>query len=223
MKKQNYDSLKKFSENLGVALFGVADVTEIRKGFSLPPELAERFPSAVCIGARLSRAVLAQLPGHPTWPYFHHYKTVNMFLDQSAYRMSAWIEDKGWQAFPVPASQILDWEKQRGLLSHKHVARLAGFGWIGRNNLLVNEELGSAVRLASILTDMPLMTDSPSKDSCGECRRCLEVCPARAIKEKPEEFDHMACYLKLREFQKQRYADQLICGVCIKACVGKKR
>jgi len=44
---------------------------------------------------------------------------------------------------------------------------LAGLGWIGRNNLLVNEELGSQFRLASVLTNMPLKIDKPVKNGCG--------------------------------------------------------
>jgi epoxyqueuosine reductase len=223
MKKENYAQLKKFCTGLGLDLFGVADVTSVRQGFTLAPKTAEKFPYAVCIGAALSRAVLDDIEDHPTRPYFHHYKTANMFLDQAAYRIAAFIEKKGYSAFPVAASQILDWEKQTGLLSHKHVAALAGLGWLGRNNLLINKKLGSGLRLATVLIDMPLAADSPVKTGCGSCRRCIVVCPAKAIKEKPEEFDHQACFAKLKEFQKLRYTEQYICGVCARACEGGKR
>ena len=221
MKKTNYSQLQKFCAGLGLDLFGVADVTTLRDEFALSKETAGKLPYAVCVAARLSRALLADIPDHPTRPYFHHYKTANMFLDQAAYRIAAFIEKKGHAAFPVAASQILDWEKQTALLSHKHVARQAGLGWIGRNNLLVNKQLGSGLRLATILTDMPLAADSPSRDSCGSCRGCMAACPAQAIKEKPEDFDHQACFAKLKEFQKLRYTDQYICGVCARACAGK--
>ena len=210
MKEKNKTALKKFCSGLGVDLFGVA-----------PAE--GKFPFAICIGAGLSGALVGEIADHPTRPYFHHYKTVNMFLDQSAYRIVQFIQQKGYNAFPVAASQILDWEKQTGLLSHKHAAVKAGIGWIGRNNLLVNKRLGARVRLATVLTDMPLKPDRPVKEDCGTCMRCVAVCPAKAIKAKPADFDHLGCYAKLKEFQKLRYSEQLICGVCVNACAGRKR
>lgn len=221
MENKNYSLVKKFCAGLGLDLFGVADVIPLHDSFALSKETAAKFPFAVCVGARLSRALLADIPDHPTRPYFHHYKTANMFLDQASYRIAAFIEKKGHAAFPVAASQILDWEKQTALLSHKHVAQRAGIGWIGRNNLLVNKELGSGLRLATILTDMPLAVDRPAENACGACHRCVVVCPAKAIKERPEDFDHQACFAKLKEFQKLRYTDQYICGVCARACAGK--
>lgn len=220
MKKENHEELKKFCNGLGLKLFGVADITSVREGFALARETADRFPYAVCVGAALSPAVLADIPDHPTRPYFHHYKTVNMFLDQSAYRISDYIAEKGYAAFPVAASQILDWEKQSALLSHRHVARLAGLGWIGRNNLLVNKSLGSGFRMATVLTDLPLAADVPVENSCGSCRRCISACPAGAIKENPGDFDRASCLEKLKEFQKLRYTDQYVCGVCVRVCSG---
>lgn len=217
----HYAPLKQFCLDLGLDLFGVADVTGIRHEFTLSPETAEKFSRAVCIGAGLSRAVLDDIGDHPTRAYFHHYKTANAFLDQSAYKLARQIEKKGFAAFPVAASQILDWQKQTALLSHKKIGVMAGLGWLGRNNLLVNRELGSAFRLATVLTDMPLSCDSPTGDSCGECRSCMVSCPAQAIKENPADFDHQGCFAKLKEFQKLRYVDQFICGVCCKSCRGK--
>jgi epoxyqueuosine reductase QueG len=122
---------------------------------------------------------------------------------------------------PIPASQIVDWQNQKAHLSHKDLGYLAGLGWIGRNNLLVNKHLGSQFRLASILTDMPLRIDKPTKEDCRECKLCVNMCPAGAIKKNPVDFDHIKCFEKLKEFQKQRLVDQYICGVCVNACRGK--
>ncbi len=74
-----------------------------------------------------------------------------------------------------------------------------------------------------MLTDMPLETDKPLEGDCGVCQKCLKPCPAQAIKEKKEEFDHMACFEKLKEFRKMGIVGQHICGVCVKACSGVKR
>jgi epoxyqueuosine reductase QueG len=70
---------------------------------------------------------------------------------------------------------------------------------------------------------MPLETDKPLEDDCGVCRKCLKPCPAQAIGETKEEFDHRACFEKLKEFKKMGIVGQHICGVCVKACLGLKR
>lgn len=219
---KNYLGLKKFSQNLGIDLFGVADIRSARNNFFLSQNLLEKFDKAICLGVRLSLSVLEEIVDAPTKLYFHHYRTVNNFLDQAAFKVSCYIQKKGYLSIPIPASQILDWQNQKAHLSHKHIGYLAGLGWIGRNNLLVNESLGSQFRLVSILTNMPLKIDKPVKEDCGSCRLCLDSCPSDAIKDSPADFEHLRCFEKLKEFQRQRLADQYICGVCVNACRGKK-
>lgn len=220
-KYRAYASLKRFSTGLGLDLFGVADISGIKDEFMLCGESQAVFDKAVCLGVRLSKGVLAELITTPTRLYFHHYRTANAFLDQAAFAVSHYIQRKGFLSLPIPASQIIDWQNQKAHLSHKKIGVLAGLGWIGRNNLLVNKRFGSAVRLVTVLTDMPLKTDRAMKWGCGVCRRCITVCPAAAIKENPAEFDHMKCFQKLKEFQRQRLTDQYICGVCVNACRGE--
>jgi epoxyqueuosine reductase len=219
-KKKNYLNLKKFCRQWGADIFGVADIAPIREGFTLPAELAQALDRAVVLGVRLSAALLQEIKDQPTKLYFHHYRTLNALLDQLALRTVNFIQAKGFLALPIPASQIIDWQNQKAHLSHKKIGHLAGLGWIGRNNLLVNKSLGSQFRLATILTDMPLKTDKPVEDGCGRCRACVAVCPSGSIKENPEDFDHMKCFEKLKEFQKLRLVDQYICGVCVNACKG---
>jgi epoxyqueuosine reductase QueG len=220
-KNKSYLSLKKFAQGVGVDLFGVADIREIKKDFLLSKETLERLDKAVCLGVRLAASILEEIRDAPTRLYFHHYRTVNAFLDQAALKVCNYIQKKGFRALPIPASIILDWENQRAHLSHKQLGVLAGLGWMGRNNLLVNKEFGAQLRLASVLTDMPLKIDKPAKLDCGSCRNCVTICPSGAIKDKPMDFDHIKCFEKLKEFQKQKLVDQYICGICVKACRGK--
>ncbi|MDD2679789.1 MAG: reductive dehalogenase domain-containing protein [Candidatus Omnitrophica bacterium] len=220
-KNKNYAGLKKFCLAQGIELFGVADIREAKKDFQLSEKLLSKLDRAVCLGLRLSGSVLEEISLAPTRLYFHHYRTVNASLDQIALKVANFIQKKGFQALPVPASIILDWENQKAHLSHKKLGVLAGLGWLGRNNLLVNKELGSQFRLSTILTDMPLKLDKPLKENCGTCRICVKVCPAQAIKDSPQEFEHLRCFEKLKEFQKQKLVDQYVCGVCVNACKGK--
>ncbi len=68
-----------------------------------------------------------------------------------------------------------------GPVSERFFAAQAGLGWIGRNGLLIRPGKGSYCFLASILTTLELPTDTPMTNHCGNCRRCEQVCPTRAL------------------------------------------
>ncbi len=216
----NVDSLGSSVRAMGIDLFDVADITSIREGFLFEPDLRAKFDRAISLGRRLLSSVLDEIQDGPTALYMHHYRQVNYLLDRAALLTAGLIQDHGYRALPVAASQIIDWDRQRAHVSHKKVAELAGLGWLGRNNLLVNPEYGAQIRLVTILTDMPLAAGKPLATACGQCRRCLSSCPAQAIKETRDEFDHRACFEKLKEFRRRGLVAQYICGVCVKACPG---
>jgi epoxyqueuosine reductase QueG len=163
-----------------------------------------------------------EIVDQPTKLYFYHYRRVNIALDQVAILVTNYIQRQKHQALPIPSSQVVNWEKQLGTISHKEVAVKAGLGWTGRNNLLVNPDFGSAMRYITILTDLPLTTDSVLKQGCSECKNCLSICPANAIKESAADFDHLACFEKLKQFSKQCNIGHYICGICVKACTGER-
>src|SRR3990167_5621596 len=214
-KSENYQKIKKFCLSWGADLFGAADIASLKGTFVITPKIVEGLDKALSLGVRTSCEVLGEIEQQPTKLYFHHYRTINMFLDQLALRLSNYIQNLGFKSLPIPASQILDWQKQTAHLSHKKIGLLAGLGWLGRNNLLVNKNLGSQFRLVTILTNMPLKSDKPLENDCGDCRLCVTICPSGSIKKNPLEFDHLACFEKLKEFQRQKLVDQYICGVCI--------
>ncbi|MBU0547536.1 MAG: 4Fe-4S binding protein [Candidatus Omnitrophica bacterium] len=220
-KNKNYLALRKFCQKEGIDLFGVGDISKIRDEFKISPKVAQKLDYAICLGVMLSGAVLSEIDIVPTKLYFHHYKIVNSFLDHIALRLCNIIQKKGFLALAIPATQIIDWEKNIGHLSHRKLGVLSGLGWIGRNNLLVNEKFGSQFRLASILTNMPLKIDKPKNNTCNKCMLCVNMCPSRAIKESPADFDHLKCFEKLKSFQAQRQVEQFVCGICVNVCKGK--
>lgn len=222
--ERDYGTLKKFClETLKVDLFGVADIRNIRQTFSLSPDVVSRYDYAISLGKEVLLSVLDDIKDAPTALYFHHYRQLNAFLDRAALELSAHISKHQYLALPIPASQVTDWKNQRAHLSHKKIGQLAGLGWLGRNNLLVNPVLGARFRLVTVLTNWPLKTDSSLPFSCGDCQRCREVCPAGSIKDLPEEFDHLSCFAKLKEFRDRGLVGQYICGICLKACHGRQR
>jgi epoxyqueuosine reductase len=64
-------------------------------------------------------------------------------------------------------------------------AYASGMGFIGKNNMLIVPGQGSFFYLAEILTTAPLEFEpqEPMASMCGSCNRCIENCPAGALKE----------------------------------------
>jgi epoxyqueuosine reductase QueG len=179
-----------------------------------------KLPYGVVFGISLSNPIIESLVDRPTRTYLYHYRQMNAYLDRVGIRLTQEIQVRGYRSFPVPSSQIVDWDSNTGHLSHRLCGVLAGLGWIGRNNLLVIPELGSRLRFATVLTDMELPAATPMAFGCGECRACISVCPVEAIHERPEDFELNKCDACLKEFRKKENLGSQICGLCIKACPG---
>jgi len=222
--RENYSKLKEFALGLGASLFGVCDLSRLKGEFlDLSPGVIKGLDKGISLAVRLSDKIIESIEDRPTKLYYYHYRQVNYFLDRVALGVTEFIQNRGCNGLPIPSSQTIDWEKQMGHLSHKEVAQQAGLGWIGRNNLLVNPDYGSRIRLVTILTDFPLPSDNPIDGSCDDCRACLAICPAGAIKERAEDFDRLACFRKLDEFRKTCGIGHHICGLCLKSCPGPRR
>ncbi len=218
-----YEAIKNYALQEGAALFGVSRTADLgERHLLLPPPVMEGLDWAISMAFHLSDRVLEDILTGPTRLYFFHYQRVNVLLDELALKVTNLIQSRGWEALPIPASQIIDWETQRAHVSHKHIAQNSGIGWIGRNNLLVTSRFGSRQRLVTVLTNMPLKVDAPLPWGCKDCRACISSCPSRSIREKPEDFDHIGCYQQIKALVKAAGISQNICGLCVKACRRKE-
>jgi epoxyqueuosine reductase QueG len=140
------------------------------------------------------------------------------------------IQEKGFEAYPIPASQTINDRKLEGAISHKLSAHLSGLGWIGKSCLLITPEFGPRVRYATILTNAPLEPGKPLENRCGECQNCVDTCPPGAFtgvafdSSEPRDVRFRA---HLCRSYTQRRAQQLgegICGLCVYVCPhGKKK
>ncbi len=99
-----------------------------------------------------------------------YHKVLRRRLQRLADRIADRTGPFGYRVF-VDSAPVLE----------KALAEKAGLGWIGKHSNLLHREAGSWFFLGEIYTDLPLPVDQPAREHCGECRRCIDICPTGAI------------------------------------------
>ncbi len=184
--------------------------------------LAPKEPTAVSMLMRLDPLVVRGLRHGPTLDYQLEYERVNAELDDATETLADVLRAHGNSAVRVPATG----RSGNGHVHfpHKTAATCAGLGWIGKTALFVSPSFGPAVRLATVFTDLSLPPGDPVTASlCGECRACVDACPAgcgRDVLWRPgmareELFDAAACRHHMDGIDA---VDARLCGICIAAC-----
>ena len=112
----------------------------------------------------------------------------------------------------------------------KPLAAAAGLGWQGKHTNLVSRDFGSWLFLGAIFLPIELEADAPHDDHCGQCRRCLDICPTNAFPA-PYQLDARRCisYLTIehdgpipREFRKAIGNRIYGCDDCLAICPWNK-
>jgi hypothetical protein len=125
----------------------------------LPFDNAEGYACAVLFGKVLSQEYInSRLAGDE--PPRRDFGNTENRMDRLAVKIAGKLEAEGYKS----AGKF-----KSGLLPHKTVALRAGLGFIGKNNLLVNERYGCAVVLGKVLTAAPFeVTSAPiAEPECG--------------------------------------------------------
>ncbi len=112
----------------------------------------------------------------------------------------------------------------------KPLAAATALGWQGKHTNLVSRRFGSWLFLGEVLTTLDLAADAAEADHCGECRRCLDVCPTNAFPA-PYRLDARRCISYLTIEHKGHIARELRaamgnriygCDDCLAVCPWNK-
>ena len=238
--------VKKASKLFGASLVGVADLDERwfysnyydiaskgeRKGqidFTDDGELEYQEDGALTIPRSMNKVIVLAFEmdydGVMTSPLGPQDAAVGNGYSRMAFTASSvaeFIRNLGYKALPCGNNTGLS----------VPMAIDAGLGEVGRNGILINPKYGPRIRLAKIITDMPLETDSPISFGvtkfCEVCAKCARECPSESISfgertREPRSISNNPGTLKwpidatgcLNFWHSQGYMG---CSVCIRTC-----
>ncbi|MBQ3077386.1 MAG: epoxyqueuosine reductase [Clostridia bacterium] len=217
-REQLYERLETLARELGACDIGFVALEEGEAGLK----------NAISLVVPLSDVVVSEIDNGPTHSYFHHYRTVNALLDHIMLRLGLLLQKEGWRYLPIAASQSINQPGRppfSGRFSHKQAAVAAGLGDIGQSNLFLHRVYGPAVRLGTVLTDLPLPPPADRLHLCTGCGACRRACPAGAIegvmwqpgRAREELFDAAACSAHMKKAY-QHIGRGAVCGICMRVC-----
>ena len=146
----------------------------------------------VCAIHHLDEAIELGGEEHPQiiGPYSIQY-VMNLKLDYIAFRVARFLDDLGYEAVPIAASNIWRYRPFGDMtatfapdMSHIYAATCAGLGQLGWHGLTMSPEYGPRNRFISIITNAPLCP-TPLYDErklCDMCGECIKHCPTDAYR-----------------------------------------
>ena len=199
-------AIKSKAKECGAGAVGIAPVTEK----ALYKNYETDYPNAVVVLMPMDSDEMAYVTTNRAGS-----ETMRAYMEitRSVIALAEHIRSLGWRARAYgEAADIL----------HIPLAIDAGLGQLGKHGSLICKEFGSSMRIATVLTDMPMAHDKPVDiavdDLCMGCRRCTIDCPVDAISDSKQmvrgeekwyvDFDKCAPY----------FTHTVGCGICIEVC-----
>jgi epoxyqueuosine reductase len=203
---QMSEAIKQRARELGAGAVGIAPVTEkaLYRGYETD------YPNAIVVLMPMDSDEMAFVTTNRAGA-----ETMRAYMEitRTVIALAEHIRAMGWRARAFgEAADIL----------HIPLAIDAGLGQLGKHGSLICREFGSSMRIATVLTDLPLVHDKPVDiavdDLCLGCRRCTIDCPVDAIADHKQvvrgeekwyvDFDKCAPY----------FTHTVGCGICIEVC-----
>ena len=173
------DEVKKAARIYGASLVGIAALDHKwlysvnRSGE--PYDIPERFTHAIVMAIEMDHEGISSSPA------FASSTSTAVGYSKMAFaeiELTAFIRRLGYGAIPCGNDVALS----------VPLAIDAGLGQYGRHGLLITKEFGPRVRIAKVITDMPLLIDSPDSGFCDAvvrfcevCEKCAHHCPSKSI------------------------------------------
>ena len=192
-----------------------------------PAKLLENAQSVIIVG--LNYTPPRQRWNRPSEPSgkvasYARYEDYHPFIKARLYRLTDFVESLVDTDFKFKICV------DSAPLAERALAARAGLGFIGKNHMLINPELGCQIFLGELITGLKLKPDEPITADCSICHKCIEACPTGALR--PDgQFDASRCinYLTI-EYKgpipaelAEKVGDRLFgCDECVIACPYQK-
>lgn len=207
------NAIKEKAKEFGADIVGICEIEpeDIYKGRSV----TEKF--AIAVGQRM---LWREFQVVPSTASAVECLRVYYTLGETVIHLAKWIRSMGWSCsveHPIGDSDLL----------HIPIGLKAGFGELGRHGSIIHPELGPLFRMGSVITSIPMATDSPVDagiaEFCDRCKACRKFCPVDAIPDERSPAagkDHLGNdrYLINTERCFPYFATNNYCSVCLPVC-----
>ncbi len=145
----------------------VADVSTLRSPDSLLPSVRSVVVLGYEVWDPIYNLVATRFDLADNAPFHQLYAEV---ASNKAWEVASYLESNGYESISTRAICL------------KKAAVLAGIGAQGKQTVVVSPSYGTRLRFAAVLTSAELEDDELfTEDLCGECTRCLDACPVKAL------------------------------------------
>ncbi len=143
-----------------------------------PEKILTQAKSVITLAVSYVQSPKSKVPGQEASGVIARYAQFSDYHDVIAERLkslTAFVNELGG------ADTRSLWYVDTGPLLERDLAQRAGLGFVGKHTNLISRSLGNWIFLSEILTTLELEPDTPEKNHCGKCTRCLDACPTQAI------------------------------------------
>ena len=183
------EQVKSLGRELGLDLIGVCSVNSLPRLENLDHQrnVQAILPEATSVIVGGVRIISSAIQSSRENVRIAQYSTMCLYneMERISYRLSRFLDNKGYCSAAVPTYLPIDMYKNLGLvgdISLRHAAVEAGLGSLGLSGLVLTPEYGPRIRFLAVLTDAPLVADSRRGEKlCDDCGICVDRCPVGAI------------------------------------------